>query len=66
VIIPDAGRADHARPRFPAGIRLQGQGLILREWTEDDLTTMVELFDDPEGDGPSRTTERGEMPGQTL
>ncbi|KPH98053.1 GCN5-related N-acetyltransferase [Actinobacteria bacterium OK074] len=29
-------------------LRLTGEGLILREWTEDDLPAMAELFDDPE------------------
>lgn len=32
----------------PAEIRLTGHGLVLREWTEEDLGTMVELFDDPD------------------
>ncbi len=27
-------------------LRLTGEGLVLREWTEDDLAVMVELFDD--------------------
>ncbi|GAA0951592.1 hypothetical protein GCM10009554_53280 [Kribbella koreensis] len=29
------------------GVRLAGDGLILREWVEADLPAMVELFDDP-------------------
>jgi hypothetical protein len=28
-------------------IRVTGLGLYLREWTDDDLPVMVELFDDP-------------------
>lgn len=30
------------------GIRIVGEGVVLREWTEGDLLAMVELFDDPE------------------
>src|SRR4051794_34426197 len=33
---------------FLSEIRLTGHGLVLREWTEQDLATMVELFDDPD------------------
>src|SRR5689334_9078296 len=33
--------------RFPENIRITGHGLLLREWTDQDLLTMVELFDDP-------------------
>jgi hypothetical protein len=33
--------------RLLAGIQLSGLGLHLREWTDEDLPTMVELFDDP-------------------
>ncbi|MGK5741482.1 GNAT family N-acetyltransferase [Micromonospora sp. URMC 103] len=29
-------------------IRISGLGLHLREWTDDDLPVMVELFDDPD------------------
>lgn len=29
------------------GVRLAGDGLVLREWVEADLPAMVELFDDP-------------------
>ncbi|MFC6020694.1 GNAT family N-acetyltransferase, partial [Plantactinospora solaniradicis] len=36
--------------RFPNRIRIDGHGLVLREWTDDDLPTMVELFDEPEVD----------------
>ena len=33
---------------IPRELRLAGDGVVLREWTEDDLPVMVELFDDPE------------------
>jgi hypothetical protein len=33
---------------FPPAIRLSGLGLHLREWTDDDLPVMVELFDEPQ------------------
>ena len=33
---------------FPSAIRLAGLGLCLREWGDDDLATMVELFDEPQ------------------
>ncbi|MCW2887809.1 MAG: hypothetical protein QOE54_679 [Streptosporangiaceae bacterium] len=36
------------RPAFPAELRLTGLGLVLREWTDDDLAALAELFDDPE------------------
>ncbi|MDI3408010.1 GNAT family N-acetyltransferase [Streptomyces cavernicola] len=29
------------------GLAIRGDGLVLREWTEDDLPAMVELFDEP-------------------
>lgn len=32
---------------MPDDIRLSGDGVILREWTDDDLPAIVELFDDP-------------------
>lgn len=32
----------------PGELRLSGHGLVLREWEDDDLETMVGLFDDPE------------------
>jgi RimJ/RimL family protein N-acetyltransferase len=37
------------RRRFPgpAPVRLEGEGLVLREWSETDLPRMVELFDEP-------------------
>ncbi|WP_371781906.1 GNAT family N-acetyltransferase [Streptosporangium subroseum] len=38
--------ADNAPAGLPADIRLTGLGLVLREWTDDDLPVMVELFDD--------------------
>jgi RimJ/RimL family protein N-acetyltransferase len=28
-------------------LRLTGEGLVLREWTDDDLPAMAKLFDDP-------------------
>jgi RimJ/RimL family protein N-acetyltransferase len=31
---------------WPAEVRLVGDGLILREWTEDDIPAMPDLFDD--------------------
>ncbi|MFJ8672047.1 GNAT family N-acetyltransferase [Streptomyces sp. NPDC093589] len=34
---------------FPAEpVRLEGQGLVLREWGESDLPDLAELYDDPE------------------
>jgi RimJ/RimL family protein N-acetyltransferase len=33
---------------FPSPIRLSGLGLVLREWSDDDVPVMVELFDEPE------------------
>jgi len=39
-----------SRCDFPAAIQLTRRGLILREWSDDDLPHMVELFDDPLGD----------------
>lgn len=33
---------------FPPTIALAGLGLHLREWTDDDLPVMVELFDNPQ------------------
>ncbi|WP_405818700.1 GNAT family N-acetyltransferase [Streptomyces sp. NBC_01390] len=37
-----------ARPTVPAQLRLTSEGLVLREWTENDLPAMTELSDDPE------------------
>src|SRR5690606_18020328 len=34
----------------PPSIRLSGDGLLLGEWTETDLSGLVELYDDPEID----------------
>jgi RimJ/RimL family protein N-acetyltransferase len=42
--------SDDTHPGFPCSIRLQDQGLILREWAEDDLAALAELFDDPQVD----------------
>ncbi|MFE2530946.1 GNAT family N-acetyltransferase [Streptomyces sp. NPDC059371] len=33
---------------FPERIELAGEGLVLRDWTEADLTAMPELFDHPD------------------
>lgn len=33
---------------FPSTVRLTGLGIHLREWTDDDLPVMVELFADPQ------------------
>jgi RimJ/RimL family protein N-acetyltransferase len=30
------------------GVRLEGDGLVLREWERGDVVAMVELFDNPE------------------
>ncbi|MGW0855863.1 GNAT family N-acetyltransferase [Streptomyces sp. NPDC002690] len=35
-------------PSFPERLELSGEGLVLRDWTEADLTAMPELFDDPD------------------
>ncbi|WP_062646017.1 GNAT family N-acetyltransferase [Streptomyces maremycinicus] len=32
----------------PAPLRLEGPGIVLREWTDDDLDALVEVYDDPE------------------
>jgi RimJ/RimL family protein N-acetyltransferase len=32
--------------RFPGVVRIEGDGLILREWSMDDLSAMMELFDE--------------------
>lgn len=50
----DASRQDRSvttsGETFPSTIRLTGLGLHLREWTDDDLPVMVELFDEPQFD----------------
>ncbi|WP_151773429.1 GNAT family N-acetyltransferase [Streptomyces abyssomicinicus] len=33
---------------FPARLELRGEGLVLRDWTEDDLAAMPALFDHPD------------------
>ncbi|MER6137953.1 GNAT family N-acetyltransferase [Streptomyces sp. NPDC001815] len=33
---------------LPPRLRLEGEGLHLREWSEDDLDALIELYDDPE------------------
>lgn len=35
-------------PPFPQRLELTGEGLVLRDWTEDDLDAMPELFDHPD------------------
>ncbi|MEU8364268.1 GNAT family N-acetyltransferase [Nonomuraea sp. NPDC048882] len=37
---------DH--PEIPAPLIVTGHGLLLREWDEEDLPDMVDLFDDPQ------------------
>ncbi|MFD4376745.1 GNAT family N-acetyltransferase [Streptomyces sp. NPDC058486] len=33
---------------FPARIELKGEGLVLRDWAESDVSAMPDLFDDPD------------------
>ncbi|MFF8271663.1 GNAT family N-acetyltransferase [Streptomyces sp. NPDC016562] len=33
---------------FPERIEISGEGLVLRDWTEADLASMPDLFDDPD------------------
>ncbi|HIW61965.1 MAG TPA: GNAT family N-acetyltransferase [Candidatus Stackebrandtia excrementipullorum] len=33
--------------RFPERLKIVGNGVVLRDWSDDDLDTMVELFDEP-------------------
>jgi RimJ/RimL family protein N-acetyltransferase len=33
---------------LPPRLRLEGEGIHLREWSEDDVPALVELYDDPE------------------
>ncbi|MEU1125114.1 GNAT family N-acetyltransferase [Streptomyces sp. NPDC005899] len=35
-------------PSLPERIELSGEGLVLRDWTEEDLTALPELFDHPD------------------
>ena len=42
--------ADDTPTGLPSDVRLDGLGIVLREWTADDLPVMVELFDDPQVD----------------
>jgi RimJ/RimL family protein N-acetyltransferase len=35
-------------PPFPDRIELTGEGLVLRDWTEEDLAAMPDLFDHPD------------------
>ncbi|MEU9961081.1 GNAT family N-acetyltransferase [Streptomyces sp. NPDC050982] len=32
----------------PPSLRLEGEGIHLREWSEEDIPALVELYDDPE------------------
>ncbi|GGX59346.1 GNAT family N-acetyltransferase [Streptomyces fructofermentans] len=32
----------------PPHLRLEGEGVHLREWSEDDIPALIELYDDPE------------------
>lgn len=50
---PRSGGTTHMHaPRtpatFPTAIRLAGHGLILREWTDEHIPVMADLFDDPD------------------
>ncbi|GAA2847272.1 hypothetical protein GCM10010517_04300 [Streptosporangium fragile] len=42
------GAREDALVRLPAEVRLRGDGVVLREWADDDLAAMAGLFDDPE------------------
>jgi RimJ/RimL family protein N-acetyltransferase len=44
---PQDPASENTGNRFPDDIRLRGYGLVLREWTDQDVPLMVELFDDP-------------------
>jgi RimJ/RimL family protein N-acetyltransferase len=33
---------------YPANIRLQGDGFVLREWTDDDVPAMIATIDEPD------------------
>ncbi|MET7453377.1 GNAT family N-acetyltransferase [Streptomyces sp. NPDC005574] len=33
---------------FPPSVRISGHGIELREWSDDDVTELVALYDDPE------------------
>ncbi|GGZ00788.1 GNAT family N-acetyltransferase [Streptomyces poonensis] len=38
----------HQHVTFPAPIRLEGFGVLLREWRDDDAAALVPVYDDPE------------------
>lgn len=40
--------ADGGSLRIPPHLELRGDGLHLREWTDDDLPAMTEIFDEPQ------------------
>ncbi|MFF0139264.1 GNAT family N-acetyltransferase [Streptomyces sp. NPDC005227] len=42
----------NSRPtfHFPGPLRIDGLGLLLREWSDDDVADLVALYDDPEID----------------
>jgi RimJ/RimL family protein N-acetyltransferase len=40
--------SDDRRFPGPAPVRLNGEGLVLREWRQDDVARMTDLFDDPQ------------------
>ncbi|MEV8451636.1 GNAT family N-acetyltransferase [Streptomyces sp. NPDC052095] len=42
--------SEHHEIALPPSLRLSGDGIQLREWTESDLSALVELYDDPEID----------------
>lgn len=44
----DAPPEQPARPAFPERMELCGEGLVLRDWTEDDVAAMPALFDHPD------------------
>ncbi|MEU4534151.1 GNAT family N-acetyltransferase [Streptosporangium sp. NPDC023825] len=44
----ERGDLGAGRVCLPERVRLSGHGVVLREWEDDDLAAMVELFDDPE------------------
>jgi len=41
------GKITMDRVRFSRDITVSGDGLILRDWTDQDVSAMIELFDDP-------------------
>jgi RimJ/RimL family protein N-acetyltransferase len=43
-----SGHLPSDTPTAGVGLSLTGEGLVLRAWTEADLSTMVDLFNDPD------------------